>query len=105
MLEIKRIYLPRREPVSLGSALLRFLKSNPLMLHQYTLERLTEIWSECNPSEITSATGSISLKNHILYIQIADPALRASLTPLRSNIQERLTEELGFVYLSEVKFV
>lgn len=105
MLEIKKIYLPRREPRSLGESLAKFLRSNPEMLRKYTLAVVSELWMTANPADIIRETGSISLRDHVLYITIYNPALRASLTVIRANILSRLNEELVIARLSDVKFV
>ena len=105
MLETKRIFLPRREPRSLGDALAKYLRSNPEMLRKYTLATVTELWKTANSADIVRETGAISLRNNVLYITIHNPALRASLTTLRNNVLARLNEELRIARLSDVKFV
>jgi hypothetical protein len=100
-----RVYSNRRSLRSLGEAITRFMRNNPTLAQQLTLELAKEIWFANNTETILKATGEISLYKAVLYIQIFNPSLRANLTNMRETICTQFNEQMEYVKIREVKFV
>lgn len=105
MFDDEDFYLSHNAPKSLGEAIAAMLRANPAMAEAFTLAAAKEVWTKSNTAPIINATGEVSFRSGVLFIQIFNPSLRANLNAMRQKICNQLNERMELVKLREVKFV
>ena len=66
--------------------------------------RLIDSWDSVVGSVVARYTGDKFIRNQILYVKITNPALKADLSMMRSQIIKKLNEKAGSVVISDIKF-
>lgn len=66
--------------------------------------RLIDSWDSVVGSVVASYTGDKFIRNQILYVKITNPALKADLSMMRSQIIKKLNEKAGSFVISDIKF-
>ena len=94
-----------RTPNSLRNALGQLLLRNPRLAEQFTFAVAKDLWMKTNTPAILNATGEITYREGVLFIQILNPSLRANLNGMRREVCRQLNERMEFVSLRDVKFV
>lgn len=93
----------RRKVQSLDDVLNGFLRREglemPLLQH-----RLLDAWDAVAGKTIAKYTGEKFIKNQTLCVKITNPALRADLTMLQSDLTKRLNEHVGAMVISNIRF-
>ena len=66
--------------------------------------RLIDSWDSVVGSVVAMYTGDKFIRNQILYVKITNPALKADLSMMRSQIIKKLNEKAGSFVISDIKF-
>ena len=92
----------KREVLTLEDALNRFLRreglETPLMQR-----RLIDAWGKVAGTLVDKYTGDKFIKNQTLFIKILNPALRADLSMMRSDLVRKLNAEVGSQVIVDIK--
>jgi len=66
--------------------------------------RLIDSWDSVVGYVVARYTGDKFIRNQILYVKITNPALKADLSMMRSQIIKKLNEKAGSFVISDIKF-
>ncbi|WP_028904392.1 MULTISPECIES: DUF721 domain-containing protein [unclassified Prevotella] len=67
-------------------------------------KRLIDSWSEVVGQMITSYTDGLVIRNQTLFVHITNPALRADLSMMRSELVKKLNAHVGTQIIVDIKF-
>ena len=66
--------------------------------------RLMESWDSVVGPIVARYTGDKYIRNQVLHVKITNPALKADLSMMRTQLVKRLNEKAGSFVISDVKF-
>ena len=66
--------------------------------------RLMESWDSVAGPIVARYTGDKYIRNQVLHVKITNPALKADLSMMRTQLVKRLNEKAGSFVISDVKF-
>lgn len=92
----------RRKVQPVNDLVLQFLRSQgletPLLQH-----RLLNAWDDVAGATISRYTGEKFIKNQTLMVKITNPALRADISMMRTQLRDRLNAAVGAQVIADVK--
>lgn len=92
----------RRKPQIANDLILQVLRlqglETPLLQH-----RLIAAWDEVVGKTVSRYTGEKFIKNQTLMVKITNPALRADLSMMRTELKDKLNAAVGSQVIAEVK--
>jgi len=88
---------------SIGELILKNLRAQGLEtpLQQ---KRLIEAWPEVMGDMIAGYTQEVFIKNQTLHVKLTNPALRADLAMMRTDIVKKLNAAVGSQVIVEIRF-
>lgn len=92
----------RRDVKNLSDVLKQFLRQNGLEtpLQQ---RRLIEAWDSVVGKGIAHYTGEKFIKNQTLFVKITNPALRADLSMMKTQLVNRLNNAVGSMVIADIR--
>ena len=92
----------KREVKSINDILQQFLRKEGLEtpLQQ---KRLIDAWDSVTGQMVARYTEEKFIKNQILFVKIANPALRQDLSMMRQQLIRRLNEAVGSSVISDIR--
>lgn len=94
----------RRKAKNVNDIVLEILRSQgletPLMQR-----RLIEAWDEVVGQTIAQYTGEKYIKNQTLFVKINNPALRADLNMMRSELKAKLNSAINAQVIADVRII
>lgn len=66
--------------------------------------RLINAWDEVAGTLVTRYTGEKFIKNQTLMVKITNPAMRAELGMIRTQLKDKLNARVGSQVIADVKF-
>ncbi|MCM1078033.1 MAG: DUF721 domain-containing protein [Bacteroidales bacterium] len=66
--------------------------------------RLINAWEEIAGTLVARYTGEKFIRNQTLMVKITNPAMRAELGMMRTQLKERLNAKVGAQVIAEIKF-
>lgn len=100
----KQFYRRRGETLSLKQAFSKVVESSSFGNHYNRMLVLTS-WDKVMGETVAKRTTRIFLKKKELFVQISSAPLRQELKVIRSQIIQRINEEVGREAISEIKFL
>jgi predicted nucleic acid-binding Zn ribbon protein len=89
--------------MSLGDAIRAYLKA--MGLDKKLKERsLIGSWEEIMGLSVAKVTASISLQNHVLYVQLTSSVARHQLQMMKSGIIDALNKKAGEIMVKDIIF-
>ena len=92
----------RQKVQPISTVLQQFLRvqglETPLLQH-----RLIAAWPEVAGPAISRYTGELFIKNQTLIVKITNPALRADISMMRTQLKDRLNAAVGTQVITEIK--
>ncbi len=92
----------RRDVQNLSDVLNRCLRQNgletPLLQH-----RLVNAWDEVVGKGIAAYTSDKFIKNQTLFVKISNPALRADMSMMKTQLVRRLNNAVGSMVIADIK--
>ena len=92
----------RQKVQPISSVLWQYLRTQgletPLLQH-----RLIAAWPEVAGPVVERYTGELFIKNQTLMVKITNPALRADISMMRTQLKERLNAAAGSQVITDVK--
>lgn len=70
-------------------------------LHQ---KRLVESWEHVAGKAVARYTLEKFIKNQTLFVRISNPALRADLSMMKTELVKKLNESVGSYIISDIRF-
>jgi predicted nucleic acid-binding Zn ribbon protein len=67
-------------------------------------KRLVDNWDDIVGKTVVRYTGEKFIRNQTLMVKITNPALRADLSMMRSQLVKRLNDSVGSMVITEIKF-
>ncbi len=67
-------------------------------------KRLTDSWGEVAGKEVAGFTQNVFIRNQTLYVQMTNPALRANLMMMRSELVRKLNAHVGSQVIADIRF-
>lgn len=95
--------MKRTNSEQIGDILKQYLRDEGIEtpLNQY---RLIQSWKEVMGAGIEKFTGEMFIKNQTLYVKIKSSVLKNDLSMSRSNIVNRLNNQVGAQVITDIKF-
>jgi len=93
----------KRRPTSLADVIRMYLRDSGLET-PLLQKRLVDAWDSVVGPTVACYTGDKSIRNQTLFIKINNPALRADLMMMQSQLVSRLNEEAGAFVIAEIRF-
>jgi len=92
----------RRDTLPLDEILKRCLRENGLETPMLQT-RLLESWDKVVGHVIARYTAEKFIKNQTLFVKISSPALRSDLSMMRTELMNKLNQEVGTKIIVEIK--
>lgn len=67
-------------------------------------KRLMDSWAEVAGDMVAEYTQDLQIRNQTLYVHITNPALRANLSMMRSELVKKLNEQVGTQVIADIRF-
>ena len=67
-------------------------------------KRLMDAWPEVAGQAVANYTQGLSIRNQTLYVHLTNPALRADLSMMRSELTKKLNAQVGSQVIADVRF-
>ena len=67
-------------------------------------KRLIDSWEEVAGAVVARYTGTKYIRNQILWVQIHNPALKANLIMMRSQLVDKLNAKVGCRTITDIRF-
>ena len=93
----------RRKVQPLGDLLNKFLREGGLET-PLLQKRLMDAWPEIAGKSVASYTTEKFIRNQVLFVKITNPALRADLSMMKSQLVKRLNAHVGSQIIADVRF-
>lgn len=93
----------KREVKPLSEVLNQFLRREGLEM-PLLQKRLVDNWDDIVGKTVVRYTGEKFIRNQTLMVKITNPALRADLSMMRSQLVKRLNDSVGSMAITEIKF-
>jgi predicted nucleic acid-binding Zn ribbon protein len=93
----------KREVKPLSEVLNQFLRREGLEM-PLLQKRLVDNWDDIVGKTVVRYTGEKFIRNQTLMVKITNPALRADLSMMRSQLVKRLNDSVGSMVITEIKF-
>jgi predicted nucleic acid-binding Zn ribbon protein len=93
----------KRDVKDLKDILLKTLHEQGLDTPLYQ-KRLVEAWPKVAGPMIASYTLNTYIYNQTLYVRLSNPALRADLSMMRTDLVNRLNQEVGAKIIIDIRF-
>lgn len=94
----------KRDVKPLGDVLQQFLRNEGLET-PLLQKRIIDAWDELLGNMIAGYTSEKYIKNQVLFVIIANPALRQDLSMMRSCLVKRLNEHVGSSVIVDVRIL
>ena len=94
----------KRQAHSIDELLSRVIRDNGLET-PLLQRRLIDAWETVTGNVVTRYTGEKYIRNQTLFVHISNPALRADLSMMRSQLVRRLNEAVGSMVISDVRLI
>lgn len=94
----------RKKPLTLGNALMRFLRSEGLEtpLMEY---RIVQAWEAVMGKTISKYTSELYVRNGILHVRLKSPALKQNLLMMHREMARKLNEHVGSQVITDVSLI
>lgn len=96
------MYVPKKEKV-VSDIVLEILRAQGLET-PLLQRRLMNSWDEVAGTVVARYTGEKFIKNQTLMVKITNPAMRAELVMMRTQLKDRLNAQVGAQVIAEVRF-
>ena len=93
----------KRRPASLADVVRLYLRESG-METPLLQKRLIEAWDKVTGPTVAQYTGEKKIRNQTLFVQINNPALKADLMMMQSQLVKRLNNEVGAFIIAEIRF-
>ncbi len=93
----------KRQVQSIDELLPRVIRDNGLET-PLLQRRLIDAWDEVTGRIVASYTVEKFIRNQTLMVRISNPALRADLSMMRSQLVMRLNQSVGSMIITDVRF-
>ena len=93
----------RRQVQPLGDLLNKFLREGGLET-PLLQKRLMDAWPEIAGRSVARYTTEKFIRNQVLFVKITNPALRADLSMMKSQLVKRLNAHVGSQIIADVRF-
>ncbi len=93
----------RRKVQPLGDLLNKFLREGGLET-PLLQKRLMDAWPEIAGKSVARYTTEKFIRNQVLFVKITNPALRADLSMMKSQLVKRLNAHVGSQIIADVRF-
>ena len=93
----------KRRPASLADVVRLYLRESG-METPLLQKRLIEAWDKVTGPIVAQYTGEKKIRNQTLFVQINNPALKADLMMMQSQLVKRLNNEVGAFIIAEIRF-
>ena len=67
-------------------------------------KRLIDSWAEVAGNEIAGFTQNVYIRNQTLFVHMTNPALRADLMMMRSELVKKLNTHVGSQVIADIRF-
>lgn len=67
-------------------------------------KRLIDGWESVTGKTVARYTGEKYIRNQTLFVKISNPALRADLSMMKSQLVKRLNESVGTMLITDIRF-
>lgn len=67
-------------------------------------KRLIDGWESVTGKTVARYTGEKFIRNQTLFVKISNPALRADLSMMKSQLVNRLNESVGTMLITDIRF-
>ena len=67
-------------------------------------KRLIDGWESVTGKTVARYTGEMFIRNQTLFVKISNPALRADLSMMKSQLVKRLNESVGTMLITDIRF-
>ena len=67
-------------------------------------KRLIDGWESVTGKTVARYTGEKFIRNLTLFVKISNPALRADLSMMKSQLVKRLNESVGTMLITDIRF-
>lgn len=67
-------------------------------------KRLIDSWESVTGKTVARYTGEKFIRNQTLFVKISNPALRADLSMMKSQLVKRLNESVGTMLITDIRF-
>lgn len=94
----------KRKVQSIDELLPRVIRENGLET-PLLQRRLIDAWDTVTGNIVANYTGEKYICNQTLFVHISNPALRADLSMMRSQLVRRLNESVGSMVITDVKLI
>lgn len=92
----------RRSVQDIGSVLNAFLRQKGLET-PLLQKRLIDSWGKVTGKAVERYTGEKFIKNQTLFVKITNPALRADLSMMRTQLVKQLNDAVGTMLITEIR--
>ena len=92
----------RRDVQNLADVLNLCLRQNGLETPLYQ-HRVIDAWNKIVGPGISAYTKEKFIKNQTLFVKIINPALRADLSMMKSQLVRRLNQSVGSMVIADIK--
>ena len=93
----------KREVKSLSDVLNMVLRKEGLET-PLLQKRLIDSWESVTGKTVARYTGEKFIRNQTLFVKISNPALRADLSMMKSQLVKRLNESVGTMLITDIRF-
>ena len=67
-------------------------------------KRLVDSWQEVAGKMVASYTREVYIRNQTLYVHLTNPALRADLSMMRTELVKKLNNHVGSQVIADIRF-
>lgn len=92
----------RREVLALSEVLNKTLRQNGLETPMLQ-NRLIEFWETVVGHNVSRYTSEKYIRNQVLFVKITNPALRADLNMMRTQLVSRLNQSVGSRLIIDIR--
>lgn len=93
----------KREVKSLADVLNMVLRKEGLET-PLLQKRLIDSWESVAGKTVARYTGEKFIRNQTLFVKITNPALRADLSMMKSQLVKRLNDAVGSMLITDIRF-
>ena len=93
----------KRDVHDINDLVNQFLRQNGLEM-PLLQKRLIDAWGKVAGKVIERYTEEKYIRNQVLFVKISRPALRSDLSMMRSELVNRLNQEVGARIISDIRF-
>lgn len=92
----------RSRPVRIGELWAGFVEESPMRRMKLCEARVPEVWASVVGEAVASLTGSVTMKNGILYVSLTSSVARHEIFMKRASIQRSINQRLGMEVVSNI---